>query len=80
MPTYTVTLPLLGSATAEVEAESEKQAIQRAIEEISKDIQRHLNELDVYKSATRGNVFNGPVDEAEVEEHEEEEEEEEDEE
>jgi len=69
MKTYLVTVPVAGHATIEVEAESEDQAIEKAIDEVNID---HLESWESLRQFNTGNVCYCPQPwEAEAEEQEE---------
>ena len=67
MKTYSVTLPIAGHAHLDVEAESEDEAIQKALEQVT------LGDVDNWEAVeqfNRGNVCYCPRPwEAEAEEH-----------
>lgn len=60
---YGVTIPITGIAYAEVEAESEKEAIEKALQE---DLE--ILEWESHKQVCQGNVFHGHTNEASAEE------------
>lgn len=63
MARWTVTVPIAGSATLEVEAETEEAAIQEALNEVTiKD----FDEWEALEYITRGNVCYAPCWSAEA--------------
>jgi hypothetical protein len=75
---YSVKVPYCGYAYVEVEADSEEEAIQVALE--TENLFDMIEEGDFYEQLVEGNIFNGCLNEAEVEELEDEDEDWEDEE
>ncbi len=63
MKTYEVTLPIVGIAFLTVEAESEEDAISKAIDEVSME---HIEEWDALRRITSGNVLYASRNEAEA--------------
>lgn len=60
MPRYSVTLPIVGSVTVEVEADDYKAAVDKAMaSDISFD---DINEWDVLRQRCQGNVCSLPCD------------------
>lgn len=79
MPKYIVDLPLVGEASVKVEADSEDEAIEKALDEFmftgSLDIENgDVLSLEPMKYVCRDNVFYGPINIASAEEIEDEEE------
>lgn len=80
MPKYIVNLPLVGEVSVEVEAESKKDAIEKALDNFTfiGDIEvkdGYLESLDPMRKLVEGNFFHGPISEAYAEEIEEDDEE-----
>ena len=65
MPRYWVTLPVVGQATIEVEADNNEHAIDVAFENITRD---HLEEWECLRNGCRGNVCYLPTHSADVQE------------
>ena len=63
MSKYSVTLPISGSATVEVEAESEDAALKAAIDAVTKE---DIDDWQAHEALIRGNVFYGDRREADV--------------
>ena len=65
MNTYSVLVPIAGYAMVEVEAENEEEA---TITALSKDIiVDDIEEWDVYRNITQGNILYPPFNSVEVE-------------
>jgi hypothetical protein len=65
MKTYNVRVPITGVADVQVEAESEEQAIELALDSVTSD---DLTEWEGVRCVVQGNVFHGHTNEIEVEE------------
>jgi hypothetical protein len=65
MKEYCVTVPICGYAVVVVEAENEKDAKKKALEDV--DIS-DIESWDALEEIVSGNCFNGPQNEIEVEE------------
>lgn len=64
MPTYNVTLPITGIICTTVEANSEEEAIEKALNsELSTD---DIQEWNAHKQIVQGNVFHGVCNDAEA--------------
>lgn len=63
MKTYSVALPITGVLVLDVEASSEEEAIDKAMDEATLD---HLEEWEAHKKIVQGNVFYGNQNEAEA--------------
>ena len=75
MPKYNVTLPIAGTVHMEIEADSEEEAIEKAIDTewgigdiSSPEAPIELVELDLYDKLVEGNCVNVTTHEAEAEE------------
>ncbi len=70
---YEVLIPVAGAVSVMVEAESEEEAVQKALEVdcvfnvISKD-GAELHEIDFYEQITQGNILYAPYNEIEADE------------
>ncbi|ALM62171.1 hypothetical protein AXI64_gp179 [Vibrio phage qdvp001] len=67
MKSYEVLVPITGYIVVEVEAENEKEAIDKAFESDDLTID-NINEWDTHENIVQGNVFYGVKNEVEVEE------------
>lgn len=66
MATYGVSLPITGSVYVEVEANSEEEAIEKALEsEVTSD---DIEGWETHQQIVQGNVFYGQLNEAHAEE------------
>ncbi len=66
MKTYGVTLPITGTVYVEVEAESEDDAIEKALEsEVDSD---DIESWETHRKIVQGNVFYGGQNEADAQE------------
>lgn len=63
MKTYEVTLPIAGIAYITVQAESEEDAIAKAMEEVSRD---DIEEWEAFERIVSGNVLHAPINDAEA--------------
>lgn len=61
---WTVSLPVTGIAYVEVVADSEEEAINKALDEVSVE---HLETWSAVRQIVTGNVFRGELNEAEAE-------------
>ena len=66
MKTYEVQLPISGSVYVEVEAENEDEAIGKALE--ADWTMNDVQEVNVYRKLTEGNIWYGDCTEANAEE------------
>jgi len=71
---YSVRIPLLASVTVSIEAESEKEAIEKAIGEycdihlkVESKVGYELEEWNVFDKITEGNFYYGHINEADAE-------------
>ncbi|AGH31861.1 hypothetical protein VPIG_00003 [Vibrio phage PWH3a-P1] len=67
MKNYEVLVPITGYIIVEVEADNEKEAIEKAFESDELNID-NINEWDTHEAIVQGNVFYGIQNEIEVEE------------
>jgi len=72
MKEYSVELPVLMKVTTMVEAETEEEAIRKAIEEIDLIVKSDSNnyevqEIEAYEKIVQGNFFLGSISEANAE-------------
>ncbi len=65
MKTYNVTLPITGIAWLEIQAESEQEAIDKALQEVE---QKHIEEWNAVEQIVQGNIFHGHTNDASAEE------------
>ena len=63
MAAYTVTVPIVGVASIDVEANSEDEAIREAIDAVSFD---NIDTWEAVRKIVSGNVFHGSRNEAEA--------------
>lgn len=66
--TYGVTLPVTGIIYVEVEAESEKEAIEKALSAEGCEWPKTPDEWEAHSQIVRGNVFSGMQNNASAEE------------
>lgn len=66
MATYGVTLPITGTIYVEVEAASEEEAIEKALE--AEVTSNDIESWSTHKIVVRGNVFHGEQNEASAQE------------
>jgi hypothetical protein len=65
MKEYCVQVPICGYAVVMIEAENEKEAIEKAIENVDLS---DMESWDALEHVVEGNCFNGPLNDIEVEE------------
>ena len=65
MTEYCVSVPICGYAVVMIEAENEKEAIEKAIENVDLS---DMESWEALEHVTEGNCFNGPMNDIEVEE------------
>lgn len=66
MKRYTVVLPVTGTFTVQVTAESKEEAIYRALNGDEWPENPELDGWEVHREITRGNVFSGMQNDAEI--------------
>lgn len=65
MTEYCVSVPICGYAVVMIEAENEKEAIEKAIENVDLS---DMESWEALEHVVEGNCFNGPLNDIEVEE------------